>query len=94
VRGAAKIRFEAKTLREMLAATSFSISHDETRYALNGETHGSWPGGADWAETSASSRRSPFRSSNRHSVGTPPKQSNRRTPLRRREWPCYRAGSV
>ena len=30
------IRLEAKTLREMLAATSFAISHDETRYALNG----------------------------------------------------------
>ena len=27
---------EAKTLREMLAQTSFAISHDETRYALNG----------------------------------------------------------
>src|SRR5207249_3729294 len=33
---AAWIRLEAKTLREMLAATSFAISHDETRYALNG----------------------------------------------------------
>src|SRR5256712_2504497 len=30
------IKLEAKTLREMLAATSFAISHDETRYALNG----------------------------------------------------------
>jgi hypothetical protein len=74
------IRFEAKTLREMLAATSFAISHDETRYALNGETHGSWPGGADWAETSASPRRSPFRWSHRHSVGTPPKQSTDERP--------------
>ena len=27
---------EAKILREMLAQTSFAISHDETRYALNG----------------------------------------------------------
>ena len=70
-----RIRFEAKTLREMLAATSFAISYGETLYVLNGETHGSWPGGADWAETSALSRRSPFQSSNRHSVGTPPKQS-------------------
>jgi len=33
---AAWIKLEAKTLREMLAATSFAISHDETRYALNG----------------------------------------------------------
>jgi DNA polymerase III subunit beta len=30
------INLEAKTLREMLGATSFAISHDETRYALNG----------------------------------------------------------
>ncbi|MBI4635142.1 MAG: DNA polymerase III subunit beta [Candidatus Rokubacteria bacterium] len=30
------IVFEAKTLKEMLAQTSFAISHDETRYALNG----------------------------------------------------------
>jgi len=30
------IKLEAKTLREMLAATSFAVSHDETRYALNG----------------------------------------------------------
>src|SRR5204863_10027983 len=30
------IRLESKMLREMLAATSFAISHDETRYALNG----------------------------------------------------------
>ena len=30
------INLEAKTLREMLTATSFAISHDETRYALNG----------------------------------------------------------
>jgi len=34
------------------------------------ETRASLPGGADWAETSASSSSSPFRSSNRHSVGT------------------------
>src|SRR5437879_11757847 len=27
---------EAKTLREMLTQTSFAVSHDETRYALNG----------------------------------------------------------
>jgi DNA polymerase-3 subunit beta len=27
---------EARTLRDMLAQTSFAISHDETRYALNG----------------------------------------------------------
>jgi DNA polymerase-3 subunit beta len=33
---AAWIKLEAKTLREMLAATSFAVSHDETRYALNG----------------------------------------------------------
>src|SRR5256712_9518919 len=33
---AAWIRLEANTLREMLAATSFAISHDDTRYALNG----------------------------------------------------------
>ena len=30
------IKLEAKTLFEMLTATSFAISHDETRYALNG----------------------------------------------------------
>jgi DNA polymerase-3 subunit beta len=30
------IKLEARTLREMLTATSFAISHDETRYALNG----------------------------------------------------------
>jgi DNA polymerase-3 subunit beta len=30
------LTLEAKTLREMLAQTSFAISHDETRYALNG----------------------------------------------------------
>ena len=30
------LTIEAKTLREMLAQTSFAISHDETRYALNG----------------------------------------------------------
>ena len=58
------------------------------------ETRASWPGGADWVETSASSSSSPFRSSNRHSVGTRAKAVNRRTPLRRCEWPCYRAGSV
>jgi DNA polymerase-3 subunit beta len=34
--GATWIRLEARTLREMLAATSFAVSHDETRYALNG----------------------------------------------------------
>lgn len=33
---AAWLTLEAKTLREMLAQTSFAISHDETRYALNG----------------------------------------------------------
>ncbi len=30
------ITLEAKTLREMLTETSFAVSHDETRYALNG----------------------------------------------------------
>jgi DNA polymerase III subunit beta len=30
------LKIEAKTLREMLAQTSFAVSHDETRYALNG----------------------------------------------------------
>jgi DNA polymerase-3 subunit beta len=30
------LRIEGKTLREMLAQTSFAVSHDETRYALNG----------------------------------------------------------
>jgi DNA polymerase-3 subunit beta len=30
------ITLEAKTLREMLGQTSFAVSHDETRYALNG----------------------------------------------------------
>src|SRR5437773_10492034 len=30
------VSLEGKTLREMLAQTSFAISHDETRYALNG----------------------------------------------------------
>jgi DNA polymerase III subunit beta len=30
------LKLEAKTLREMLGQTSFAISHDETRYALNG----------------------------------------------------------
>ena len=30
------VSLEAKTLREMLAQTSFAVSHDETRYALNG----------------------------------------------------------
>ena len=30
------LTLEAKVLREMLARTSFAISHDETRYALNG----------------------------------------------------------
>ena len=30
------VSLEAKTLREMLSQTSFAISHDETRYALNG----------------------------------------------------------
>jgi len=33
---AAWITLEAKTLREMLTQTSFAVSHDETRYALNG----------------------------------------------------------
>jgi DNA polymerase-3 subunit beta len=33
---AAWLTLEAKVLREMLAQTSFAISHDETRYALNG----------------------------------------------------------
>lgn len=33
---AAWVTLEAKTLREMLAQTSFAVSHDETRYALNG----------------------------------------------------------
>jgi DNA polymerase-3 subunit beta len=30
------VSIEAKILREMLAQTSFAVSHDETRYALNG----------------------------------------------------------
>ena len=30
------LTLEAKTLRDMLTQTSFAISHDETRYALNG----------------------------------------------------------
>jgi DNA polymerase-3 subunit beta len=30
------VSLEAKTLREMLSQTSFAVSHDETRYALNG----------------------------------------------------------
>jgi DNA polymerase-3 subunit beta len=30
------LKVEGKTLREMLAQTSFAVSHDETRYALNG----------------------------------------------------------
>ena len=30
------VSLDTKTLREMLAQTSFAISHDETRYALNG----------------------------------------------------------
>src|SRR3989442_12008515 len=30
------IGLDAKTLRDMLAQTSFAVSHDETRYALNG----------------------------------------------------------
>ena len=30
------LRMEAKTLRDMLAQTSFAISHDESRFALNG----------------------------------------------------------
>jgi DNA polymerase-3 subunit beta len=33
---AAWLKIEGKTLREMLAQTSFAVSHDETRYALNG----------------------------------------------------------
>jgi DNA polymerase-3 subunit beta len=33
---AAWLKVDAKTLREMLAQTSFAVSHDETRYALNG----------------------------------------------------------
>ena len=33
---AAWVTLEAKTLRDMLAQTKFAISHDETRYALNG----------------------------------------------------------
>src|SRR5262247_1269184 len=33
---AAWLTLEAKVLRDMLAQTSFAISHDETRYALNG----------------------------------------------------------
>ena len=48
----------------------------------------SWPVGADWVETSASSSRSPFRSLNRHSVGTPSRRVNRRTPLRRLKRVC------
>jgi DNA polymerase-3 subunit beta len=30
------VTLDAKTLREMLSQTSFAVSHDETRYALNG----------------------------------------------------------
>ena len=30
------LKLDAKTLREMLGQTSFAVSHDETRYALNG----------------------------------------------------------
>lgn len=30
------VTLDAKTLRDMLAQTSFAVSHDETRYALNG----------------------------------------------------------
>src|SRR5918996_6127856 len=30
------LTLDAKTLREMLTHTSFAVSHDETRYALNG----------------------------------------------------------
>jgi DNA polymerase III sliding clamp (beta) subunit (PCNA family) len=30
------VSLDAKTLRDMLAQTSFAVSHDETRYALNG----------------------------------------------------------
>jgi DNA polymerase-3 subunit beta len=30
------VTLEAKTLREMLSQTGFAVSHDETRYALNG----------------------------------------------------------
>ena len=30
------LKIDGKTLREMLAQTSFAVSHDETRYALNG----------------------------------------------------------
>jgi DNA polymerase-3 subunit beta len=30
------LTLEAKTLRDMLVQTSFAVSHDETRYALNG----------------------------------------------------------
>ena len=33
---AAWLTLEARVLKEMLAQTSFAISHDETRYALNG----------------------------------------------------------
>ncbi|MBI2015813.1 MAG: DNA polymerase III subunit beta [Candidatus Rokubacteria bacterium] len=33
---AAWVTLEARTLRDMLAQTKFAISHDETRYALNG----------------------------------------------------------
>ena len=52
------------------------------------ETRGSWPGGADWVETFASSSSSPLGSLNRHSVGMPPQAVNQRTPLRRCEMPC------
>ena len=64
---------------------SFSSAH-ETRASLRG--------GACWVETSASSRNAPFRSSNRHSVGTHSEAVNQTNALRRREPPCYRAGSV
>jgi DNA polymerase-3 subunit beta len=33
---AAWLKIDGKTLREMLQQTSFAVSHDETRYALNG----------------------------------------------------------
>lgn len=36
VEGASRISLDGKVLRDMLTQTSFAISHDESRYALNG----------------------------------------------------------
>ena len=52
------------------------------------ESRVSWHVGVDWVETFASSRRSPFRSLNRPSVGTRSNRVNRRTRLRPRKSVC------